>query len=368
MKKSIIFFASLILLACDRVPEIEITDAVSPIGDDNSELFNFVDGLKDYSALQLSINGEQKNMLGDSVLLYDELVNLFNPDNFDCGCKGKLKDKIKNMKREERDKSGFIPEIVIQNAFYNEDVIKLEDNAGVNVLAHSFQYGLSDGEKSGMIFAEDAPTKSDFDVMTYIDIDEATYPNFLYTLDCSGYISAAIAASAGFDKASVKASTEGAASRETSIFIVGGVMNTPLYEAFIGRGEFSSVDSATLVKRIKELEAITRELEVDNNVKDTTPIYLNVNYQLIFASNQGKSNFNGKAELKASGNASVGVGSGSTNVNAGVEIKSESSFSNYATYIANINLRKVTPSINYLDVAQRIDSLKGVLNEEYPNS
>ncbi|MBD0399988.1 hypothetical protein [Flammeovirga sp. EKP202] len=358
-----LFYISILAIfsSCtEQEPEFIETEAVHPIEESNSRFIKEFNQLlsNEIIGVKNDLNITEAKALGKEVNLYSEFQTLFNPDNFDCGCTGKLKRQINKIKPKNK-KKGFIPRVVLNNLYYNDTAEMLNYSAGINVLAHSIQFQKENGEKSNLIFVNNAVTKPEFEPMTYIEEDYGTYPNFLYTMDCSGYISTAVKASASFNQSSMKASAEAAARSDKSLFVLGGVMYSPLWEAYSGEVLFKKNDKQTLSTRIANLNAI---LEKVSDKNDSTEIYLHKNFQVIFSSNQGKSSFNGGGKLEAKSQASLGA-SISGGVDAGGEIKSKSSFITYSTYVTNYDINQTPPTLTIEDISSRRDSLQNQLDQ-----
>ncbi len=347
-----------LLISCE---EKEISEVNSQLGNSNIEyLNNTLSELIQFNE-QNNIQGfTSEDEIGKRVDLYKELLTLFDPDNFDCGCDGKLKKELRSYKPKNmtEDASGFIPKNVLNNAFYSDSALLL-DHSGSSILAHGFQYEKLSGNKSKLLFAHNSPTVKIFTESDYIEKNPNTFDNFLYTLDCSGFLSAAVSAIAGVNKNSIKALANNASNINKSLIVVGGVMYSSLYQAYHGEGNFLKVDSITKSYRIKALEAIISAIPTQER-KDTTKVFLNSNYRVVLTSNSGNSSFNGEAKLGITGGIGFVFGSvsGSGEVKGNVQRKSD--FSSYKTYLIEENVNSEPSNITISSIQEKINALKGI--------
>lgn len=335
----------------------------SKIGNANGQLLN--ETIATLEALSNSIGNKNKGNLiendeqfGKKAGLFKELVDLFDPNNFSCGCDDKVRSALKRIKHENQTIGGFIPNIVKLNAFLADTVI-LFKGEGSNILAHSFQYVSKAGVLSKPLYARTAITADNFDESSFIEKDPGTYDNFLYTLDCSGFLSAAISATGGTNANSMKASASAATNAEKSLLIISGVMYSPLYQAFKGEGIFSGEDSLAVSNRISVLSAILNEIPF-NEMTDSTIVTLNSNYQVIITSNSGTSSFNGEAKFDVTGKIGFGIGSISGNSSGKGSIDRRSEFTRYKTYLVKKNVGAEVPKITVLLIKNMLIELKKI--------
>ncbi len=350
-------FALFLLSSC--VTQENQKEVVSRHGNSNLNFINDVQSyFKDigesnkiaaFDSIQATIVETQ---FGKKVGLYKELVDLFDPENFNCGCDDKMKKALKKIKPNNQSVSGFIPDVVVKNAFMTDSVYLL-NRQGSNVLAHLFQYKKSSGQLSNTLFAATAATVKNFNEINFVEKNPRTYDQFFYTLDCTGFITAAVNASGGVNSTSVKTAASVAISAKKSIFVLGGVMYSPLFQAYKGLGIFSNNDTL----RIDVLSSILNEIPIQEQL-DNTQILLNSNYQIIFASNSGNASFNGEGSLGVSGNASFGLGSVQGSTNSSGSIDRSSDYTNYKTYVVDKNINTELPNITVKDVKDLIAELR----------
>ncbi|MEO1257170.1 MAG: hypothetical protein AAFZ15_00175 [Bacteroidota bacterium] len=363
--KKITFIVGVVLLitSCNNVQLTE--EVTAKYGDKNhvaveqisSMLNNMEKGqLKDLKTFQ--IPAEKDKAIGEEVDLYRELVDLFDPDNFSCGLHPKIKKKLKKLKARNKDVSGFVPNVVIKNAYLADSALLL-DRSGSNILAHGFQYKKRDGTVSKFLFARTAPTVEDFNQSAFMEKDPNTYDYFLYTMDCSGFLSASVSATAGLNRNALKTSASAAGVSDKSLVVLGGLLYSPLLQAYKGEGIFSGMDSVSLIKRINTLQAILNEIPDGN---DTTQLLLNANFEAVMTSNSGSSGFNGEAKLDVTGSIGFGVGSGTGAVGAKANVERKSEFSRYKTYILRFNVGAAPPKITLANMRDLIRALNTQLD------
>ncbi|WP_286884302.1 MULTISPECIES: hypothetical protein [Sphingobacterium] len=354
MKKLTMILLSCLLLGCISPSENQIA-VNSKIGDSNKR---FIDKtLKEFSLAkkEFQLTNSNTSEIGKSVNLYDELLALFDPDNFSCGCDDELKNKLKKLKPANKDKAGFIPADVTKNVYYADNVILL-DKSGSSILAHGFQYK-SGTAVSKLLFARNAPTVKNFNESDFIEKNPKTYNSFFYTVDCSGYLSAAISVAGGVGKNALKSSASAAQTKDKSLLVINGVMYSTLYQAFKGEGFFKGNSREVMTSRIETLLAIISEIPPLQRIPGTE-IIINANYRIIITSDSGTSSFNGEAKLVANGGFSFGAGSVSAEGEGKGSVSRKSNFSSFKTYIIEENVGAVPQTITYTDLTTLISDLQ----------
>ncbi|WP_231424954.1 hypothetical protein [Pedobacter sp. Leaf250] len=293
------------------------------------------------------------------VNLQTEMSILFNPDKFDCNCDDKLKSKLKKLSQINSKELGFIPREVSKNVLA-QNVYLLDHSAGSAVLANGFTFTEPTKQESIRLIASESPTLKNFDEINYIERNKGVYPHFLYSLDCSGYLSAALAVSGGVGENSIKTSATGASTANNAIVILSGVMYSPLYQAFKGQGKYSIQDAKNQKERLLVLESIINEIP-NLSRNDATKINLNVNYEVVLASNSGKSSLNGQATFGGNGGSGFGFGSFSTKGDGGGGFNKNIEFSSYSTYALGMNVGAIPENITILTLNATIQSIKDKL-------
>lgn len=266
----------------------------------------------------------------------------------------KIIKKLKEIPLKNTSGKGFVPKIV-------QDNIKAIDayllsQSGSKILAYSFTYVDSQGKESKLLYSINSPTKENFSATDYIMSDDGEYNTFLYSLDCSGYISAAVNASGGVGGNEIESAIKLANEKNNSMVVVSGVMNSPLYQAYKGDGEFKMKNKTVITKRIAELNGILNAIRSDQRI-DGNKIKIIPNYQILLASNTGESSFNGEGKVSGSASAGIGLGNFSAKGNTGGTVNRKSSYKNYNTYIIETAINVDTESITVLDLKNLISEL-----------
>ncbi|KUJ56380.1 hypothetical protein [Chryseobacterium aquaticum] len=306
---------------------------------------------------------ENKIPYGTSeVLMEDEMIKLFDPDRFKCDCDEKLSKKIKSNIISEKGKNsaeklGFVPRLV-RDRIENTPAIKLS-GMGSTILANSFNFTYVENGKEVNKSASvmNAPTAKNFVIENYLELN---YSNFLYNLDCSGYLSAVLSANLSASAASIESSARGAFKSNNSLMILSGVMYSPLYQCYKGDGVFLNKDKETLTARRDVIAHIIKALpNVANN--DSTVVDIPFDYRIILTSNKGDSNFNGEASLSAKVGAGFGFGSFAANGNTGGQISRKSNFADFDCYVIKINHLNQPDKITVLDLKTLLKELDSEL-------
>lgn len=332
-----------------RIEEGTIETPVS-----SGELGRYKSKLNQIDLVLKDLSNVDSNFEPKKVNLQLELSELFNPDKFVC-IDGKLKEKIKKLKfklsgNSDTEVNGFIP-ADIKNNITEESAILL--GSGANVLVHSFTYTLNKVE-SILLVARDAPSFSNFEINDYAIKEDQSYPYLIYTMDCSGYFSAAVTAAAGISGNEIASSANLSSKSESSLILIACLMTTPLYSAYEGNGHLSGGDKATYTKRSAILKSILKRLPT---VKDGITINLKENYYVILASNSGKGSFNGLGSVEGKGTAGWGIASFTSGGKNGATVGRSSEFKNYKTYITYENVNSITFPIPIADFMKRIKEL-----------
>lgn len=298
--------------------------------------------IKDYQILKSAIldySSELEVPFGyDEVTVEDEMIKLFDPENFKCDCDEKVIKNIKKVVASKKtnntpEKLGFIPDVV-KSRIGNNPAFKLS-GLGSKILANSFTYTyIENGKaitKSGT--AIDSPTSKNFNIETYFEYDAS---NFLYSLDCSGYLSAALSFDIGVSGNAIETSAKGAAKSKNSLIIISGIMYSPLYQAYKGFGNYKDETKEILEFRKQVINQIIKSIPNYAN-DDKTNISLDTDYKVVIASNKGDSSFNGEASLSGKTGTGFGFGSFSIKGESGGEIGRKSKFSDFDCYVIKKN-------------------------------
>lgn len=314
---------------------------------------------------------EALNAFGDTVILYDELIDLFNPDKFSCGLSEKIRASLNKSKRENYDKSGFIPDLVVNNTSKFKKAVKL-DGRGANVLVHYFTYEMADKKESKPITSVGTPTQMNFNTVNWVDNKNDSYDNFLFTMDCAGYFSASAKVAAkggflGFGKIEVEAEGANTINQSQSILVMRVLIYSPLYAAYTGQSLYYIGDNTDVAakkeilnNRIQTLQGIIDAIPNIDQV-DTRRVYLNANYEAIITSNKGNSGYNGTGKLNSNIEINFVVGQATGDAQGSNSVNRKSSYSSYNTYILMVNKDANVSNLTYKDLKNKIAELKAQL-------
>lgn len=274
-----------------------------------------------------------------------ELIKLFDPNEFDCGCTPKLKEKIRKLEN-----NGFLPREIQRNIPITLEGAHLA-GTGSNVLVHSFKLKDNTGKISDNFYNNLSPTVENYNSLNHLVVLNEGYDNLYYSMDCSGYLAGVIGAVAGVNSAEMKTSAAQAAKITKSLVVIKGLLYSPLYQALKNEGIFNS--NKALRKQV--LESIINK--VPKTYNDDTQVLVDSNYEVILTSNEGDSSFNGKAELKGSGSYNFIFGNVNSTLNASGSIGRTSAFSKFNTYVLNQNINDRPLEISLGEVRKIIEGI-----------
>lgn len=265
-----------------------------------------------------------------------EVSILFDPENGFCTLPKKVAKSLKDLKKEGK---SWAPAYV--TSFVNE----LPDSAiylpgrGVTVLLHSIEIKPATGGSYNWIVMG-APTFGDSNIERFLATEG--FNSFFYSLDGSGYLNAAIEASAAVPGADINTCAKSALENKKSMFISGGYLISPIAAAIYGSSAGLELDTLERVKILRAIESIPGILPEDTVVVTSS-------YEAIWMSKEGSSNFNGSAVVKGNAGIGVGVASFSANSEAGGTLSRKCSFTSYKTYFTD---RKINPDIKPVTIAE----------------
>ena len=300
---------------------------------------------------------------GKRVKLYDEYVNFFNPDNFDCKFDTPVKNRLKRVKAGNADSLGFVPTELYRPIF--GDSATLLDTRGANALCHSLRFIRNDGTLSDLKWTADAPTAQNFNFSDHMVLNDQGESNFAYTCDCSGYFSAGISVSSGggflgIGKVDVQGSATKATSESKSLFIIGGIMRSALHQAYRSAGIFKIQDSVHISTQISVLKSILNVLP--EKINKSNQIYFSSDYRAIFASNQAERKFSGKANLDVNSGVSFNFAEVAGRIQGEATVGRSIKTSLYNTYIFSENSVGTEDEITVQSIEAKIAALEIKLN------
>jgi len=262
---------------------------------------------------------------GPIVKLSDAVAKLFDPESGFCALPDKVSKKLKKLKEENK---AWAPSYVSQQLAHMPDSAVYLNGASLATLVHTVTIKHHDGTSFSWPVIG-SPTFKSLSIADYLQT--AAYGSFAYTLDCSGYLNAAIEASGTVPGADIKTQASAALQKQSSLFIGGGVLVSPLYAAVYPEGVGISIDTALRIKILKSLLAIP-------SLRDDDIIDTRLSYEVIWASRQGSSSFNGAANISGRGGLGIGVAQVSASGQAGGSVSRTSTFTSFDTYVTKREL------------------------------
>lgn len=344
--KSLIMIVAIFCVSCASKRSVASSKATSSsIGFDrlvteNKFLANFEENYK------IENEGEDVSLVDSPMKnVYEDIINLFNPNDFDCGCTDKLKKNILKIPN-----SGFVPKVVTANIPTGTEGRYLVGR-GSNILVHTFQLVDNKGIISKKRFNNLSPSTQNYNALDNLLVINDGYDNFYYSIDCSGYLAGVISAGADVKNTKIELSAENASRMSKSLIVIKGLLYSPMYQAVKNEGLFISKKEY----RKAVLQSILNK--IPSSYTDDTKILINSNYEVILISNQGSSSYNGKAETSATGSYNFLVGNAGGSVDARGNVGRTSNFARYNTYILDENKEDDQLQIKISDLKLLISSL-----------
>lgn len=280
---------------------------------------------------------------GVPVRLSEAISKLFDPQSQPCPLPSKVAKKLRKL---QDDKKGWAPSYVKNHLDRMPDSALMFTGAGITALLHSVKIRKPNGEVRDWLVLG-SPT---YDNLQVEDFVLGSHDSFVYTLDCAGYLNAAIAAAAVVPGADIKANAKTSLEQQNSMFIGGGILISPLYGALYGEAVGVSMDT---VQRIKVLNALVNIPGLSTN--DT--IDTSLSFQVIWASKEGNASFNGGAEFEGKGGLGIGVAQVSSSAQSGASVSRSGSFSRFDTFVTSSQILPVPEKITVGRVRALIQQL-----------
>lgn len=314
--------------AFDNVAESYLSEIPKPIA-----------ALKSVGFMTASV--ERLRRIGQKrVKLMDSIGSIFDPAK--CGCH--LPD---NVRQRIKSKKNFAPPFITnQLAQFGDsaDYVPLESVG--SVINTVF---VKKGTKDPYPFPlNSAPGFENIDARSFLLDDRSS---FFYTLDCSGYFTAAIEASAIVTVSGISSHAKTASKIQSSMFVGGGILASPVYSAMYNGILGGKMDTTQMLNILNTVVAIPALADADSVIVSSA-------FLVVWASNTGKSSFNGEADLSGRTGASFGVASFSASASAGGKVSRESTYKQYQTYVIDEERLTQRQRIKVADIKTRIQSLK----------
>lgn len=281
----------------------------------------------------------------EKVLLKDEIDKLFDPENKFCELPEKVKKSLNKLKNKGK---SWAPEYVVNHVKDLPDTAMYVPRTSISALLHTVTIKSADGTTRNFPVLG-SPTFKKLDVERFV-IKEG-YNAFFYSLDCSGFLNAAIEGSGAIPGADIKTSAKSAIERKKSMFIAGGIIISPLAAAYHGNGLGTDLDTL-------ERKMILKELTLIPDILDSDTIYTTVSYEAIWMSNEGSSSFNGEANFGGRINQGIGIASISASGESGGTVSRNSSFSAYKTYFTQRKIISDLKPFTLSDVKNKLNTLE----------
>lgn len=246
------------------------------------------------------INNKRSETNYSTVNVSDEVVKIFDSETCPCQLPDKVKKSLKGKNWMPNDVKAFLKKSFPEQALY------LRGESAVSLL-HKATFKTTTGTTFDRVVAG-APTFKNLDISRFI-LREAK-DNFVYTLDCSGYLNVSISACGGAPGIKIKTEAESALKNQHSLFVAGGTVVSPIAAAYYGNTLGVNLDTN---ERIKILQAIINLPDVS----DSDSIVFQSSFQMLWTNNNGNSSFNGKGQIGGNGNAGFGIAEVSFNSQSG---------------------------------------------------
>lgn len=293
---------------------IELKDNSKSIADIKQEI-KLIKSNGGFSNLKSKL-GEDMNLVKTG----EVISKIFDSETCPCQLPKSVKKKLKGEFWMPKEVKTYLTES------FPEKAIHLKAESALSLL-HKITIKSSNGKETVRVVNPSSIENFDISKFLLKDIKD----NFVYTLDCSGYLNASISAAGGVVNGNIKTETEMALINQKSLFIAGGTFVSPISAAYYG--QVFGAGNLSKEERISVLKALI----LIPDLNDSDSIIVPSSYQIIWSSNKGDGGFNGKSQLNSTGDASVGVAKVAVKENAATEITKKSSFSSYHTLFTEID-------------------------------
>jgi hypothetical protein len=284
------------------------------------------------------------NVKYEKVILKDEINKLFDPENKFCDLPEKVKKSLNKLKNKGK---SWAPEYVVKHVKDLPDTALYIPRTSISALLHTIKIKSTDGATRNFPVLG-SPTFKKLDVERFV-LKEG-YNAFFYSLDCSGFLNAAIEGSGAIPGADIQTSAKSAIERKKSMFIAGGVIISPLAAAYYGNGLGTDLDTI-------ERKMILKELTLIPDILDSDTIYATASYEAIWMSNEGSSSFNGESNFGGRINQGIGIASITTSGESGGTVSRNSSFTAYKTYFTKRRIISDLKPFTIQQVKNKIQTL-----------
>lgn len=152
--------------------------------------------------------------------------------------------------------------------------------------------------------------------------------NYMYTVDCSGYLTSALSAKVGLKIADAEAAASAATQKQWSMLIARARLWSPIVHA-ISPDSAPIKDRQISVQRLDTLWAIHSKFKADpDSAKIDVPAYMDI----LWTSKNGSASFQGKMDMADSINIGFAAGGIAGRIDAGASLSRASRFSSFVVY------------------------------------
>lgn len=265
----------------------------------------------------------------EKVKTMDALSEPFDPETNMCNYDKKVINKIKDLTNKNNNKYEWLPnDLKAQKSAMPEDVI-LADKASINVTLFS----IDSYDSSADTIAKRKVLKgsNQYAKLNPEAFSDSHASSFLFSLDCSGYLTASMSAGVGFSGAELKSAGQTALNSKKSAIVVRSLVYSPIAIS-VDPAKFPEEKTSMISKRDR-LEIVYSIISELKAMPANAIIKFPKALDLLWTSNQGESSFQGTASVSASGSASFGFGNVNGTAQAGLDVSRRSKYSNFKTYI-----------------------------------
>lgn len=263
------------------------------------------------------------------VNIHEEIATLFAPEGtLPCDLPNKAKKKINKTKN-------WTPRLVKTNL----NNIPKEGDKVPNVSVLRYLNSISIIPVTGEPYEIQINSSPELDMTNFIDQELG---RFAYSLDCSGYLNAALEFEAGGSAANIRNSASSSLKNDGTVLLVRASVIPPIVEAvrktLPPKSRMQDIDVFTLLVGLKN------ELKTNSNEGDKLDISKILD--LLWTSNEGNSSFNGEASLSG-GARFMGI---KFSGGAGASLARTSNFTNFDTYVLNEKVSRLASPIKIKEV------------------
>ncbi len=271
-----------------------------------------------------------------------EIRRLFNPDKFGIQLPSKVRRKIRD--------SNWSPRFIEDKLTEIQDTALFLNDQSFRVLLNTIKVKKSDSEIIPVVVLG-SPSYESVNLESIIDKNR---PEFAYTLDCSGYLNAALTLGVRARKNEINTSAKTAMNKNGAVMVSRASVFSPFVAALRPNSMIRRARQNTF-ERISTISALLYSLPKD--VEDSDEIVIPIEMDLVFCSTSGSAKFNGEASYNVNLGGSAVFASGSFNSNGGASISRTSSFKNYQTFLINPEVLPIHDPITVDEVKNSLESV-----------